>query len=151
MSVKSSNPKVATVKVKSKNIVVTAKKTGKATITIKKDQKTIVVKVTVSKYANPISSVKVGKTTISGKKFNTNNYMNFKYSKYAGKKTAVKIKMKKGWKLLSMDYAQKTWRKGENIKNGSKVPVKGGSGFTVGAYVMNTATQQTEIISLQFK
>lgn len=151
VSVKSSNPKVATVKVKSKNIVVTAKKTGKVTITIKKGSKNYRCKVTVSKYANPISSVKVGKTTISGKKFNTNNYMNFKYSKYAGKKTAVKIKMKKGWKLLSMDYAQKTWRKGENIKNGSKVPVKGGSGFTVGAYVMNTATQQTEIISLQFK
>ena len=67
VSVKSSNPKVATVKVKSKNIVVTAKKTGKATITIKKGSKNYRCKVTVSKYANPISSVKVGKTTISGK------------------------------------------------------------------------------------
>lgn len=151
VSVKSSNPKVATVKVKSKNIVVTAKKTGKATITVKKGSKNYRCKVTVSKYVNPISSIKVGNTTVSGKKFNTNNYINVKYAKYAGKKTTIRFNVKKGWKIISTDYAQKTWAKDEGFKNGSKVKVSGGKGFTATVDVMNTSTNQKECILVQFR
>nr|WP_295263568.1 hypothetical protein [uncultured Blautia sp.] len=151
LSVKSSSPKIATAKVKNGSITVKAKKTGKTKITVKKGSKKYVCDLTVAKYANPISSVKVGKTTISGKKFNKNAYVNLKYAKYANKKSSIKFKLKKGWKLIFVDYGKKNWQKGENFKNGAKIKVTGGAGFVVSAYVMNTATGQTEFIMINFK
>lgn len=148
---KSSNSKVATVKVKNGSIVATAKRAGKTKITVKQGSKSYTCEMTVAKYANPISSVKIGKTTISGKKFNKNAYANLKYTKYANKKNTVKFKLKKGWKLVSTDYAKKGWQKGENFKNGGKVKVRGGAGFIISAYVMNTKTGQTEFIEINFK
>lgn len=74
-----------------------------------------------------------------------------KYAKYANKKSAIKLKLKKGWKLISVDYGKKNWQKGENFKNGAKIKVTGGAGFVVLAYVMNTATGQTELIVINFK
>lgn len=49
------------------------------------------------------------------------------------------------------DYAKKGWQKGENFKNGAKIKVTGGAGFVVSAYVMNTATGQTEFIMINFR
>ena len=151
LTVKSSSPKIATAKVKNGSITVKAKKAGKTKITVKQGSKSYTCEMTVAKYVNPISSVKVGKTTISGKKFNKNSYVNLKYSKYANKKSAIKFKLKKGWKLMYADYAKKGWQKGENFKNGAKVKVRGGAGFIISAYVMNTATGQTEFVMINFK
>ena len=68
VTVKSSNKKVATVKVNKKYgiIFVTPKKTGKTTITVKDGKKTYKCAYTVHKYVNPIASVKIGKRTFSG-------------------------------------------------------------------------------------
>lgn len=151
VSVKSSNPKVATAKAKSQMLEVVAKKPGKTTITVKKGSKSYRCKLTVAKYASPVSSIKIGKTTISGKKFNKNAYIYQKYSKYAGKKVAINVKAKKGWKLLELSYGQRNWKKAKNIKNGSTVRVKGGAGFGVLACMQNTATQQIEFVIVLYK
>lgn len=151
VSVKSSNPKVATAKAKSQMLEVVAKKPGKTTITVKKGSKSYRCKLTVAKYASPVSSIKIGKTTISGKKFNKNAYIYQKYSKYASKKVAINVKAKKGWKLLELSYGQRNWKKAKNIKNGSTVRVKGGAGFGVLACMQNTATQQIEFVIVLYK
>ena len=124
---------------------------GKTTITVKKGSKSYRCKLTVAKYASPVSSIKIGKTTISGKKFNKNAYIYQKYSKYAGKKVAINVKAKKGWKLLELSYGQRNWKKAKNIKNGSTVRVKGGAGFGVLACMQNTATQQIEFVIVLYK
>lgn len=149
--VKSGNSKIASVKVKNGVATVKAKRAGKTIITVKKGSKSYNCELTVAKYTNPISSVKIGKTTISGKKFNKNAFTDVRYFNYANKKVPVRFKLKKGWKLVSVDYAKRNWQKGENFRNGAKVRIAGGTGFKISAYVMNTATEQTEFIMLNFK
>ena len=150
-TVKSSNPKVASVETYAECIIETAKKAGKTTISVKADNKTYKCALTVSKYTNPVASVKIGNKTVSGKKFNNSAVLTAKYSQYAGKKTAVKFNLKKGWKLQFVEYAKKTWQRSEEMKNGGKVSVSGGSGFEVIAGVKNTKTGQMETVVVYFK
>lgn len=151
VSAKSSNTKVATVKVQAGLIILTPKKAGKTTITVKADGNSTKRTYTIYKYTNPISSVKIGKTTVSGKKFAKSALYTAKYSKYAGKKTAIKFNLKKGWKFVDIGYGKKNWQKSETIKNGQSIRISGGSGLGVCAYVQNKKTGQFETIALYFK
>lgn len=102
---------------------------------------------------NPVASVKVGNTTISGKKFDTNPYRVISYSKFANKKAKVTFNLKKGWSFQydAISYFQKTWQKSEDVKNGSIVPIKGGSGYKIMTAVVNDKTGQVEHLLLWFK
>ena len=100
-----------------------------------------------------MASVKVGNTTISGKKFDTDPYRVISYSKFANKKAKVTFNLKKGWSFQydAISYFQKTWQKSEDVKNGSIVPIKGGSGFQIMTAVVNDKTGQVEHLLLWFK
>ena len=149
--VKSSNKKVATVKIRKGIIWVTPKKPGKTTIFVKDGKKTYRCVYTVYKYVNPITSLKIGKNTYPGKLYSKNAIATVKYSKFANKKTALKFNLKKGWKITYSDYRSKNWLRSKIFKNGGKVKVAGGSGFYVHAEVQNTKTKQTETIVGHFK
>ena len=99
-TVKSSNTKIATVKVKKGVIWVHAKKPGKVTITTKIRKKTYKTKLTILKYENPISSVKIGKTTIKGNRFNKATTIYLSYSKYQNKKQKIKRKREESFFLV---------------------------------------------------
>lgn len=151
VTVRSSNKKVATVRVKYGAIFVAPKKVGKTTITVKNGKKTYRCVFTVHKYVNPISKLKIGKDVYSGKLYNKNAVTTVRYSKYANKNTTIKFNLKKGWKVTSLYYRSGNWIVSKPFKNGKKVKVKGKSGFYVNAEVMNTKTRQYETIVIHFK
>lgn len=144
----SSKPKIATVKITDGFVMVTPKKAGKTTLTITVDKKKYTCKLTVSKYTNPISSVKIGKTTIAGKKFNKQAYATLKYSKFAKKNTAVKFKLKKGWKITGIYYAQKNWEDAPEITAKKSALVQGGAGFCFFCSAYNSKLGKGEWITV---
>lgn len=87
------------------------------------------------------------------KKFDTDPYRVISYSKFANKKAKVTFNLKKGWSFQydAISYFQKTWQKSEDVKNGSIVPIKGGSGFQIMTAVVNDKTGQVEHLLLWFK
>lgn len=157
ITAKSSNNKVATVKLEKDNdgtafISVEPKKAGVTTIKVTVNGKIYQTKYTVKKYINPVSSIKVGKTNIKGASFNKTGVYTLKYSQYANKKMNVKINLKKGWKLQwGVEYAQKSWAKYDGIKNGAALKISGGKGFVINAMVKNTKTGQEEEVAVYFK
>lgn len=103
------------------------------------------------KYVNPISSIYLGSTKLSGKVFqNTNQYNKLKYAKYANKSHKLTVKLKKDWKLQSIYYQKKGWSSSEakRIKNGSKVSIKGGSGFQIRITAVNKKARLQEKLYL---
>ena len=56
-----------------------------------------------------------------------------------------------GFQYDAISYFQKTWQKSEDVKNGSIVPIKGGSGFQIMTAVVNDKTGQVEHLLLWFK
>lgn len=152
VAVRSSNTKVATVKIKDNAIWATPKKAGTTTITVKTGQETYKCTFTVYKYVNPVSSAMVGKTTIKGTAFKKNAIYNLRYSKYKNKSIAFKFNLKKGWKLRGgIAYARSNWGATKMSPNGSKIKVAGGSGFLAVAHVENIKTGQMERIHIYFK
>ena len=140
VAVRSSNTKVATVKIKDNAIWATPK------------QETYKCTFTVYKYVNPVSSAMVGKTTIKGTAFKKNAIYNLRYSKYKNKSIAFKFNLKKGWKLRGgIAYARSNWGATKMSPNGSKIKVAGGSGFLAVAHVENIKTGQMERIHIYFK
>lgn len=167
-NLKSSRSSVATItqkKVKKTGayeIWVNAKKAGKATVSFKYKSKTYKVKVTVTKYRNPVSSIQIGNTKLSSAKFNTSSVYTMKYSKFANKKVKINIKLKRGWQLVptinrgklvqGFYYYRKGWLKSSsNIRNGSKITIKGGKGFCIGFLIRNKSTGQQERIDIILK
>ena len=152
VAVRSSNTKVATVKIKDNAIWATPKKAGTTTITVKTGQETYKCTFTVYKYVNPVSSAMVGKTTIKGTAFKKNAIYNLRYSKYKNKSIAFKFNLKKGWKLRGgIAYARSNWGATKMSPNGSKIKVAGGSGFLAVEHVENIKTGQMERIHIYFK
>ena len=153
VSVTVRNPAIAKVEAKNYGVYAYPKKAGKTLVTVKIGNKTRKCALTVKDYVNPVASVKVGNTTISGKKFDTDPYRVISYSKFANKKTKVTFTLKKGWSFQydGISYFQKTWQMSEDVKNGSAVPVKGGSGFKIMTAVVNDKTGQVEHLLLWFK
>ena len=150
-TVKSSNTKIATVKVKKGVIWVHAKKPGKVTIITKIGKKTYKTKLTILKYENPISSVKIGNTTIKGNRFNKATTIYLSYSKYQNKKQKIKLNLKKGWKLRALSYSQRNWNMDKALKNGGSVKISGGKGFYLWIYAENTKLKRTQYINIVFK
>ena len=153
VSVTVRNPAIAKVEVNNSGVFAYPKKVGKTLVTVKAGNITRKCAVTVKEYVNPVASVKVGNTTISGKKFDTNPYRVISYSKFTNKKAKVTFNLKKGWSFQydAISYFQKTWQKSEDVKNGSIVPIKGGSGYKIMTAVVNDKTGQVEHLLLWFK
>ena len=153
VSVTVRNPAIAKVEVNNSGVFAYPKKVGKTLVTVKAGNITRKCALTVKEYVNPVASVKVGNTTISGKKFDTNPYRVISYSKFANKKAKVTFNLKKGWSFQydAISYFQKTWQKSEDVKNGSIVPIKGGSGYKIMTAVANDKTGQVEHLLLWFK
>lgn len=160
-SLKTSKKSVVTLKQQNNVIYLVAKKAGTATVSFKCSGKTYKVKVTVEKYANPVSYVKIGSTQIAGSKFKATSNQTLKYSKFANKKVKVTIKLKSGWELAqyylngkmtsAYDYMKKGWVKSEGVKNGGSVKINGGKGFQINFMATNTGTGQQETFSIAFK
>lgn len=159
VTVKSSNTSVATISTPHKapgyaEFTLTLKKEGTTNLTIVADKKTYKCKLTVKKYTNPISSIKIGSKTISGSKWNKMDLYNLKYNDFKLKKSKITVKLKSGWKLDNggyMDYFQKGWMKSERMKNGKTITIKGGAGFQIWVWAVNTKTKQRVMIRLNFK
>ena len=153
VSVTVRNPAIAKVEANNSGVFAYPKKVGKTLVTVKAGNITRKCALTVKEYVNPVTSVKVGNTTISGKKFDTDPYRVISYSKFANKKAKVTFNLKKGWSFQydAISYFQKTWQKSEDVKNGSIVPIKGGSGFQIMTAVVNDKTGQVEHLLLWFK
>ena len=153
VSVTVRNPAIAKVEVNNSGVFAYPKKVGKTLVTVKAGNITRKCALTVKEYVNPVASVKVGNTTISGKKFDTDPYRVISYSKFANKKAKVTFNLKKGWSFQydAISYFQKTWQKSEDVKNGSIVPIKGGSGYKIMTAVANDKTGQVEHLLLWFK
>ena len=153
VSVTVRNPDIAKVEANNSGVFAYPKKVGKTLVTVKAGNITRKCALTVKEYVNPVASVKVGNTTISGKKFDTDPYRVISYSKFANKKAKVTFNLKKGWSFQydAISYFQKTWQKSEDVKNGSIVPIKGGSGFQIMTAVVNDKTGQVEHLLLWFK
>ena len=140
-------------------IYLKAQKPGTATVSVKFKGKTYKTRVTVKKYVNPIQSVKIGSTSVSGSKFNSSSIVNLSYAKFANKKVKTTVTLKKGWKLDTdfylktpvVEYFQKNDLEGKPVKNGSKIPVKGGKGFEILVTAINEKTGLIEYISLVLK
>ena len=150
-TVKSSNTKIATVKIKKGVIWVHAKKPGKVTITTKIGKKTYKTKLTILKYENPVSSVKIGNTTVKGSRFNKATTIYLSYSKYQNKKQKIKLNLKKGWKLRAVSYSQRNWDMDKALKNGGTVKISGGKGFHLWICTENTKIKRTQYIDIVFK
>ena len=144
-----------------------AQKPGSASVSVKIAGKTYKSKVTVTKYVNPVKSVKVGSTSVSGSKFNSSSTVYLSYGKFANKKLKTTVELKKGWKLDSFYIFDAASSKGESVpgfeyflkgksegiavKNGGKVPVKGGKGFNILISAINQKSGVTEYLSVTFK
>jgi len=104
-SAKSSNKKVATVKVKNSDgfsqLIVTQKKTGTTKISFKLDGKKRTVKLVLAKYANPAKSFKIGSKQLV-KKYNKHRYClgPYDWETIVGKK--ITVKAKSGWKVAGI-------------------------------------------------
>ena len=122
-SIKSSNPKVATLsktyKDKSTFLILTTKKAGTTTITFKakigsKYQK-YKTKVTVTKYTSPLKSFKIGGTNLTSRS-NKVDVFNL-----GGKKTVkgkLALKLNKNWEITSVNFvnANNKWKWNMNKK-----------------------------------
>lgn len=150
-TVKSSNTKIATVKIKKGVIWVHAKKPGKVTITTKIGKKTYKTKLTILKYENPVSSIKIGNTTVKGSHFNNDTTVYLSYSKYQNKKQKIKLNLKKDWKLRAISYSQRNWDMDKALKNGGTVKVSGGKGFYLWICAENTKIKRTQYLNIVFK
>ena len=148
---KSSNTKIATVKIKKGVIWVHAKKQGKVTITTKVGKKTYKTRLTFLNYVNPVSSVKIGSTTVKESRFNKTDTIYLSYSKYQNKKQKIKFNLKKGWKLRAISYLQRNWDMDEALKNGGSVKIAGGKGFSIWVCAENTKIKRTQYINIVFK
>ena len=141
VSVTVRNPAIAKVEANNSGVFAYPKKVGKTLVTVKAGNITRKCALTVKEYVNP------------GKKFDTDPYRVIFYSKFANKKAKVTFNLKKGWSFQydAISYFQKTWQKSEDVKNGSIVPIKGGSGFQIMTAVVNDKTGQVEHLLLWFK
>lgn len=144
-----------------------AQKPGSASVSVKIGGKTYKTKVTVTKYVNPVKSVKIGSTSVSGSKFNSSSTVYLSYGKFANKKVKTTVDLKKGWELESFymfddasnkgvsvpgfEYFPKGKSEGTAVKNGGRVPVKGGKGFEILISAINQKSGVKEYLYVTFK
>ena len=141
---KSSNKKVATVKVKTydngmTSLLVTKKKAGTTKITYKLDGKKKTVKLKVVKWKNPVKTFKVG----------SKNYAS-KFKKSAGSHAAssvagktVKVEAASGWKVKRIVAYTNNGVK--IVRNGKKTPADTGQ---VVVALKNTKTKAVETVAV---
>lgn len=126
-NLKSSNPAVLAVKKvrieNEYNIQVNAKKTGTSTISFSVKRKNGKVyrfksKVSVYKYANPLSKCTLGKTAYK-KSFDKDRMATVLPGK--AKKEKINVAVKKGYKLTGLYYCEYGTGKQKKIKNGAAI------------------------------